>query len=227
VTDDPFGRRGEEETDAFGRPVEERGSLWSGAAEEDVERPAPPRFLPPTEAPPDASAWERPAPPAPPGPSGAPPAPGGRAVAPEDVASYLDRAGAAVIDFFVRLAIALVAVAVAAIVWNGDEDAIAAAALLSLWVITPFYAPIAMTRWDGQTIGHRATSTRIVTKHGRPVTGGKAVVREVLAKHLLLEMIGGFLSFGIAGLLNYLWPLWDSRNEALHDKMCDTIVVKV
>jgi uncharacterized RDD family membrane protein YckC len=26
-------------------------------------------------------------------------------------------------------------------------------------------------------------------------------------------------------LLNYLWP-WDPRNQALHDKICDTVVVK-
>ena len=27
-------------------------------------------------------------------------------------------------------------------------------------------------------------------------------------------------------LINYLWPLWDPRNQALHDKMCDTVVLK-
>jgi uncharacterized RDD family membrane protein YckC len=32
------------------------------------------------------------------------------------------------------------------------------------------------------------------------------------------------LPFGL--LLSYLWPLWDSRNQTLHDKMANTIVVK-
>jgi uncharacterized RDD family membrane protein YckC len=31
---------------------------------------------------------------------------------------------------------------------------------------------------------------------------------------------------GLAGLLNYLWPLWDKGNQALHDKFAGTNVVK-
>jgi uncharacterized RDD family membrane protein YckC len=27
-------------------------------------------------------------------------------------------------------------------------------------------------------------------------------------------------------LLSYLWPLWDTRNQTLHDKMANTIVVR-
>ncbi|GAA1143616.1 hypothetical protein GCM10009630_47480 [Kribbella jejuensis] len=32
---------------------------------------------------------------------------------------------------------------------------------------------------------------------------------------------------GFAALLDYLWPLWDSRHQALHDKVADTYVVRV
>ncbi len=39
--------------------------------------------------------------------------------------------------------------------------------------------------------------------------------------------IGGLFTILILPLLNYLWPLWDKKNEALHDKMCSTRVVKV
>jgi uncharacterized RDD family membrane protein YckC len=36
-----------------------------------------------------------------------------------------------------------------------------------------------------------------------------------------------FLSFcSLPLLISYLWPLWDSRNQTLHDKMASTIVVK-
>jgi len=30
----------------------------------------------------------------------------------------------------------------------------------------------------------------------------------------------------LPGLLSYLWPLWDRRNQALHDKMVNSIVVR-
>jgi hypothetical protein len=28
-------------------------------------------------------------------------------------------------------------------------------------------------------------------------------------------------------LIDYLWPLWDGQNQTLHDKVVDSIVVKV
>jgi uncharacterized RDD family membrane protein YckC len=31
--------------------------------------------------------------------------------------------------------------------------------------------------------------------------------------------------FGLLGLLNYLWPLWDQKRQALHDKVASTNVV--
>lgn len=215
--DDPFGRRGEDRTDAFGRPVEPpaSGSLWSGPAEqaEPAAPPGPPEqrgFLPPTDA---VREWTP------------PPQPSSPAVQGE-LAGYGERAGAAVVDFFVRVAIVLATTLVLAALFGGDDDAAGAGVLLGLYVIGPLYAPLAMTRWQGQTLGHRVVDTRIVTRTGEPVTGGKAFVREFLTKNVLVEAIGGLFTLGILPLLNYLWPLWDQRNEALHDKMCDTRVVK-
>ena len=225
--DDPFGRKGEEETDAFGRPIREgeaatsTGSLWSGHAD---ERPPPPvrdaaptgGFLPPTDAGVEEPVrWE---------PPGGDTTPGTPATG--EAAEYLERAGAAFIDFCIRAAIAIGVLIVVAVAAGGGEDASAAALLIGYYVIAPLYAPLAMTRWEGQTIGHRAVNTRIVSRKGDAVTGGRAFAREVGAKYLVVEVIGGGLSLGIFTLVNYLWPLWDRRNEALHDKMCDTRVVK-
>jgi uncharacterized RDD family membrane protein YckC len=229
--DDPFGRKGEEQTDAFGRPVDEsseslpapaEGSLWSGQAERAApEQPRPGGFLPPTDAPAEQSAWwtepqQRPSGPSAPSTS--------TATSKANLATYGERVGAAVIDFFIRAAIALFFLFVGAA--SGSEDAAAAGLVIGYYLIAPFYAPIAMTRWEGQTVGHRAVGTRIVTRKGSPVTGGKAVTREVLVKNLVIEIGGGLLSLGVFGIVNYLWPLWDKDNEALHDKMCDTRVVK-
>jgi uncharacterized RDD family membrane protein YckC len=27
--------------------------------------------------------------------------------------------------------------------------------------------------------------------------------------------------------LNVLWPLWDTKNQTLHDKVCSTVVIRV
>jgi uncharacterized RDD family membrane protein YckC len=40
----------------------------------------------------------------------------------------------------------------------------------------------------------------------------------------LVPIIGTFA--GLAALIDYLWPLWDSRHQALHDKVAGTYVVR-
>ena len=94
------------------------------------------------------------------------------------------------------------------------------------WLIMVFvYAPLMLARRDGQTFGHRVTSTRVVMADGTPIGGGMAFVREVLVKWGLFELLGSaFLLIPL--LANYLWPLWDKNNEALHDKVCRTRVVE-
>jgi uncharacterized RDD family membrane protein YckC len=87
------------------------------------------------------------------------------------------------------------------------------------------YAPWMIATRQGQTLGHKATNTRIVMNDGTQLTGGRAFVREVLVKNFLFEGIGSFLFF-IPTILDYIWPLFDSRDEALHDKMCATRVVE-
>jgi uncharacterized RDD family membrane protein YckC len=226
----------DEKYDAFGRPIEPRegeGDSESAGPSVPPSEAAPPeqeqqpRFLPPTDQPPEREAWWAES--APPAPSGhAYGAPSGPVTTPAgEAAEWPQRVGAAVIDFFIRLAITVVIVIIVAAASGGSEDAITVALLVGLYLVSPFYGPIMMSRWNGQTLGHRAVDTRIVSsRDGTPVTGGSAVVREVAAKGLLIEMIGGLFSFGILGLVNYLWPLWDNKNEALHDKMCNTLVVK-
>ena len=58
------------------------------------------------------------------------------------------------------------------------------------------------------------------------MSGGKAFAREVLVKDILFEGHRRASRSGSSTLVNYLWPLWDEHNEALHDKMCDTRVVQ-
>ena len=35
------------------------------------------------------------------------------------------------------------------------------------------------------------------------------------------------ITFGIFGLLDYLWPLWDEKGRRIVDKMLGTVVVDV
>jgi len=62
----------------------------------------------------------------------------------------------------------------------------------------------------------------VVRANGRPITFGYATVREVLVKWLLIGVIAGSFTFGLAALVDYLWPLWDEENRALHDFVVDS-----
>ena len=221
MSGDPFGRgEDDKETDAFGNPVtpgdplaspsEPPQTSWLPPAPEREQEPqTEPGWIPPSRPPATGSLAPGAQWPPPPETTGV------------SLASYGQRVQAAVIDFFIRLGIILVFVVVAAL---AGEEAVIVGVLFGI-AASLAYAPIALTRMEGQTLGHRSAGTRIVRLDGQPVTGGAAVTREVVVKWFVFDVIGG--TFVLPTLLNYLWPLWDDRNEALHDKMCNTRVVTV
>lgn len=84
----------------------------------------------------------------------------------------------------------------------------------------PTLLAIFLTRWNGQSPGKRALGLRVVRETGEPMTFAVAVRREVLAKTILIV-----LTFGLAFIPNYLWPLWDDQNRAGHDFLAKTRVV--
>jgi uncharacterized RDD family membrane protein YckC len=94
-------------------------------------------------------------------------------------------------------------------------------------VVAFLYAPLLMARTNGQTLGRMATGIRVVRTNGEPMTFGLALLREVVVKGLLINTVGGSLTFGLAGLLDVLWPLWDEENRALHDFVVQTRTVLV
>jgi uncharacterized RDD family membrane protein YckC len=77
---------------------------------------------------------------------------------------------------------------------------------------------------NGQTLGSQVTGYRVIRDDSQPVTFAYAVVRNVVMQKLIgvVPIIGG-----IVLLLNYLWPLWDRENQALHDKIVKSHVVRV
>jgi len=66
----------------------------------------------------------------------------------------------------------------------------------------------------------QAIGIRVVREDGYQFTAGNAIVREILVKDLLMGICF------IVQILNYLWPLWDDRNQCLHDKVCNTLVIR-
>jgi uncharacterized RDD family membrane protein YckC len=132
------------------------------------------------------------------------------------LADWLPRAGAGLIDLLLLMIPAVLAAAGAPVV-------VASAALL-----VAFLGNLAlMARQgprNGMTIGKQVVGIRVVREDGERVTVGFALLRDFVCEVLIIGGIGGLLVVG--PLVNVLWPLWDERNQTLHDKMVKSYVVR-
>ena len=114
-----------------------------------------------------------------------------------------DETAATITVVFIAIGVALLVVFVGYIVW---------------WLIA---------LGKGQTPGKQIVGIRIIKDDGSPSGWGYTFLREFVIKFLLV----GFLTeatFGIARLVDYLWPLWDraEKMQTLHDKLLGTIVIR-
>ena len=198
-----------DETDAFGRPLtpEEETDAF-GAPIADWQPPVAPSVETTEE-------WRPPV--------GSTPGP------PGDPAGWWRRAGAAIIDGLLVGIVAVVIALVATEAFGASDDASTALAAFVGIFVGSFYYGNLMSRegeLNGRTWGMQATDIRVVRVDGQPMTFGFALVREILVKQILFGYLA-FFTLYTATLLNYLWPLWDSKNRALHDHICKTLVRSV
>jgi uncharacterized RDD family membrane protein YckC len=186
-------------------------------------QPLPESQLPVPPPPPGGPVFQQPAP--------IPPVPAGGGTF--ELSGWWRRVGATIIDTLIlTVPYLIIFVAILGLSFDGTSDSgdgfsIGALILTTLaWVALWFiYAPFLMWKTNGATIGKKATGIRVVRTDGAPMSFGFAMIREVLVKALFIGMISN-LTLGLAGLLNYLWPLWDSEHRAGHDMICKTRVVR-
>jgi len=149
----------------------------------------------------------------------------------KQLASWGSRVGATLLDWLILLIpVTLLIVLVVVVALSSDVGGIVTAILSSLLYLVAvlFYAPLLMGRQgahNGQTWGKQIVGIRVVRDSGQPVDIGFAFLREFVVKGLLFWFVGSFFFF-IPTLLDYLWPLWDDQNRALHDMVVSTHVVK-
>lgn len=74
----------------------------------------------------------------------------------------------------------------------------------------------------GQTVGKMAMKIKVVDMNtGELIPYGRAGIRWGVQQALAI------LTCGIGALLDGLWPLWDAKRQALHDKPANTVVIEV
>lgn len=135
-------------------------------------------------------------------------------------AGWWPRAGAALVDGLILLAVALgvgVVMAAAGASSSGATLGIYAVILLASLA----YGPVLMAREgevNGQTIGKHAMGIRVVHAEGGPMTLSRGLLRDGVGKTLM-----GIIP--LYSFIDVLVPLVDRENQALHDKIGSTYVV--
>jgi uncharacterized RDD family membrane protein YckC len=124
------------------------------------------------------------------------------------------------------IAVPLIAIVVIALLAGNPEDdddsswgVIGIAYLLT--IVAPFvYFTVMHGRESGQTLGKRWLGIRVADDSTAKSIGyGRAFGRYAIS------FVFGL--FFIPLILDYLWPLWDRKHQALHDKVVGSVVVKV
>jgi len=155
-------------------------------------------------------------------------------------ASWGNRFAAWLIDLLiVGIPVTFAAVfTLAALAPSSGTALLAAAFALPLWLLLfPCYHALMEGGERGQTLGKRAT--RIAVRHAE--TFERLGYRRSFARAIafLVIWLGPILAptlppgaqllswlIGWLPLLDVLWPLWDERNQALHDKVAKTVVIR-
>ncbi|PRY14727.1 RDD family protein [Kineococcus rhizosphaerae] len=109
--------------------------------------------------------------------------------------------------------------AVSDLVANASYSAASRELTLILVVVSAVYT-ILTTRFYGATPGKALCGLRVRDweRPGLPTTGQAAV------RWIGSDMLGSIV--GLWYLIDFLWPTWDQRRQAIHDKLARTVVVK-
>lgn len=72
----------------------------------------------------------------------------------------------------------------------------------------------------GQTLGDRALGIAV----RNAADGGRATYGQAFGRTFMVMLFSGLWFLG--GFADFLWPLWDRKRQAWHDKVAGTIVVR-
>ncbi len=128
-----------------------------------------------------------------------------------ELASRGQRFGAFLVDLVISIAVSTVGFMIGSAIGDLGPTLNTVFGIV-LWIIV-----VVMVATRGQSPGKIAIGIKIVKTDGTSVGVGTALLREVIGKIVSTIII----------FLGYIWILFDSKNQGWHDKISDTIVVKV
>jgi uncharacterized RDD family membrane protein YckC len=142
--------------------------------------------------------------------------------APGPRASWGERAIAYLIDVGVAIALYIV-LTIISVVFGAVSDALGAlVSLVAFLVYIGYFLYLGyLNGVKGQSPGKALTGLKVVSaENGQVIGAGMGIVR-----YVVFWAIGAF-TCGIGGLINVLFPLWDDKQQTIHDKAVKTVVLK-
>ncbi|MGH2734495.1 MAG: RDD family protein [Actinomycetota bacterium] len=104
---------------------------------------------------------------------------------------------------------------------NDEATAMLIAVGVANFLIAPAYYTLFHGGPSGATPGKRILGLRVADSlTGAPIGYGRAFLRWLVSVALWWVVY-------IGGILDILWPLWDDRNQTLHDKAANSVVVRM
>jgi uncharacterized RDD family membrane protein YckC len=125
-----------------------------------------------------------------------------------------------VVIIFVPVMIVIIVALIAASPDDGDGAWIIVGLAYLAAILVPFvYFTFFHGDPRGQTPGKRALGIQVVSDGtGQSIGYGRAFGRYAITA------VFGF--FFLPLILDYLWPLWDAKNQTIHDKLVSSVVVR-
>jgi len=155
------------------------------------------------------------------------------------LASWGQRVGAFLIDnLLLAVVYTPIVVAMFAILFVSAEEEVDAAgepsdefvgltvvtflvATLVTGLISALYFTISHGRASGRTLGKRWIGIRVIDAD----RGGSIGYGRSFARWLVPAIVGWFCG-GVLNIVDLLWPLWDDKNQTVHDKIVNSVVVR-
>jgi uncharacterized RDD family membrane protein YckC len=167
----------------------------------------------------------------------------GQLEAPPELATWTQRVGAYLLDGVLVFALATIAAAATGHhdifntfkfrTVNGKQQVVPYGSKLDFFLVAEgalslvYSVGFLASSWQA-TLGMRLLRIRIARETDLgPVGVGRAAGRSVvvLGAYSALQLVLRFVA-GLVILVDLLWPLWDSRNQTLHDKVARTVVLR-
>lgn len=152
------------------------------------------------------------------------------------------RVGAYVIDSLLIGLIGLILTVmiglVMVLIFSGASDGAIFAAVIFFLIISlvinllvmVFYYCLTMKRpgnKNGQSPGKEVFNITVKREDGGEIDFKYAFIRQIVVIYLFFNVFVNIVTASVGMILNYLWPLWDDKRQALHDKMVGSRVVKL